>query len=389
MCCQRAVAAAVERLQSVKSHYDTFVDAADFAAPDQYVMKATMMAGRRSVARSRSRLPYAIILYFYLLTTVQGFYIGLNHEHFFLSSTRLKVSARPASDFTYDASLSLGKQVPSNANILSQDPLVYVIPNFLSENECNDYIDKVEYLESTNERCMTRSNPPEVSISLSKLWPLPFLSLGAGIPPLLKLGETPSVDQIVQSVVPAIALALLGSSLLAMLTPTLIRLVSDSSSRTSDAMALNMDKDVEFIRPLVELVHDATQHPWFAWEAPVATRYAPGAIFAQHGDASPTRGSEWSDLGGQRVVTCIVYLNTVKQGGETSFSKIGVNVKPTRGSALFFFPANANTLDADDRTIHESLPPGEEKWIVQMFGRVGRVPPPLGIPDCYESCYSS
>ena len=285
----------------------------------------------------------------------------------------------------YDASLSLGKQVPSNANILSQDPLVYVIPNFLSEKECNDYIDTVKHLESTNKRRMTRSNPPEVSISLSKLWPLPFLSLGAGIPSLLNLGETPSVDEIIQSVVPVITVALLGSSLLALLTPMLIRLVSDSSSRTSDAMALNMENDVDFIRPLVDRVCDATQHPWFAWEAPVTTRYAPGAIFALHGDASPTKGSEWSDLGGQRVVTCIVYLNTVNQGGETSFSKIGVHVKPTKGLALLFFPANAKTLNADDRTIHESLAPFEEKWIVQMFGRVGRVPPPLGIPDCYES----
>jgi prolyl 4-hydroxylase len=280
----------------------------------------------------------------------------------------------------------LGKQVPSAATILSPDPQIYMISDFLSEKECKEYIDRVENLESTKERDMTRSNPPEVSITVSKLWPLPFLSLAAGIPPLLKLGESPSMEQISLSVVPAVAVALTGSVLLALLTPTLIKLMSDSSSRTSDAMALNLKEDVDFIRPLVDRVCEATQHPWFAWESPVVTRYEPGAIFAQHGDASPIKGSEWSKLGGQRVVTCIVYLNTVMEGGETSFPKIGVAVRPKKGSALFFYPANVDTLDADDRTIHESLPPAEIKWIVQMFGRVGpRVPPPLGIPDSYDS----
>ena len=33
---------------------------------------------------------------------------------------------------------------------------------------------------------------------------------------------------------------------------------------------------------------------------------------------------------------------------------------------------------------HESLPAIEEKYIVQMFGRVDRVPPPLGILDSFD-----
>jgi len=300
--------------------------------------------------------------------------------------TRLLVTSRDAQEqYTYDPRLLLGKQVPTGAEILSQDPLVYVFPNLLSDEECNDYIERVERLSRGENRAMTRSNPPEVSINVFKLWPLPFLSLGAGIPPLLKLGDSPSMDQLMESVFPVIVVALLGSSLLALLTVPLIRLVSDSSSRTSDAMALNMEQDINFIRQLVDRVCDITKHPWHAWESPVVTRYAPGAIFAKHGDASPTKGSEWFDLGGQRVVTCICYLNTVEDGGETSFDRLGIAVKPTKGSAVVFFPAHAESLEADDRTMHESLPPMEEKWIVQMFGRVGpRVPSPLGLPDSYE-----
>jgi len=91
-------------------------------------------------------------------------------------------------------------------------------------------------------------------------------------------------------------------------------------------------------------------------------------------------------MGGQRVVTCICYLNAVTAGGgETYFDKLGLTVTPETGKALIFFPADSKTWKADDRTTHESLPPASEKWIVQMFGRAERVPPPLGLPDSFAA----
>lgn len=68
----------------------------------------------------------------------------------------------------------------------------------------------------------------------------------------------------------------------------------------------------------------------------------------------------------------------------TKFDKLGFQVQPRSGSALIFFPAIADTMEADGRTVHQSLPAVEEKYIVQLFGRVGRVPPPLGIPESYD-----
>ena len=264
---------------------------------------------------------------------------------------------------------------PPSAQVLSEEPLVFVVPDLLTQDECNLYMRKVEELEAEN-RTMTRSNPPDVSIDASKLWPLPIMSLLAGVPPLIE-GKSS-----LEMVLLPIGIALLVMSGLAVAAVPLVRLLSDSSSRTSDAMALNQDEDVPFIKDFVDRVSDVTGHSWEKWEAPVVTRYAPGAIFAKHGDASPTRGSEWADSGGQRVATCICYLNTVQEGGETAFDKLNIQVKPRKGSALVFFPADSATLEADGMTTHESLPPMEEKWIVQMFGRVGpRVPPPLGIPN--------
>ena len=161
---------------------------------------------------------------------------------------------------------------------------------------------------------MKLSNPPEVSLNIQKLWPLPFLSLGASIPPLIRYYEQsgnllPSnMNEFGSIVLPSIGIAFIGSILLAygIILPV-IKQISSTSSRTSYAMALNEMDDIPYVTDLVDRISNITNHPWCAWEAPVMTRYNPGAIFAKHSDASPTRGSEWKDDGGQRVVTCICY----------------------------------------------------------------------------------
>ena len=303
-------------------------------------------------------------------------------------------------------STDVSSRPPPQVHILSRDPLVYEIPNLLSKAECEAYQRYVISQEHT--RPMTRSNPPDVSLDVSKLWPLPFLSLLAGVPPYIRLLQQQqqqgghdnmaaalhhlplSLSSIAQAVVPNILLALSAMAALAWgVVVPLLRQQSNQSARTSVAVALNQEKDTDLVRPLVERVVAATpnNHPWWCWEAPVVTRYDPGAVFARHGDASPTRGSEWKDAGGQRVVTCICYLNDVTAGGgETYFDQLDLAVQPAAGKALFFFPADRETWKADDRTTHESIAPvATDKWIVQMFGRAERVPPPLGLPDSFAN----
>lgn len=292
---------------------------------------------------------------------------------------------------------------------LSDDPKVYLVRDLLSPEECRAYIRFARDISNesdsaaahpedepegtTQRRAMTKSNPPDVSLDVRKLWPLPFLVLGAAIPPLVRLfessqsegGSAVTVEAMIGAALPPVIAASVAAALLSWIVTRAVRTVSDASSRTSEAVALNDEEDVEFVRPLVTKAGLAAGgHEWTKFEAPVVTRYSPGAVFANHNDASPTRGSEWKDLGGQRVVTVIVYLNTCEKGGGTKFDKLGFTVQPREGSALVFYPADAGTLEADGRTMHESLEAAEEKWIVQLFGRVGpRVPPPLGLPDSF------
>jgi hypothetical protein len=277
--------------------------------------------------------------------------------------------------------------------VLSYDPLVYLVHNVLSPDECQFYIHHVKSLtEESGARRLTTSNPPKVSLVITKLWPLPFLSMLAGIPTLLRQLNDSGVsnridwsDTIAKVAPPVVAAFLLSCTMAALAIPLLQGIVAPAS-RTSEVVALNQEADLPFIRPLVERACRITNgHPWTCFEAPVVTRYRTGAVFTMHNDASPTLGSEWAELGGQRVVTSIFYLNSCSVGGATSFDRLGIAVQPRQGSALVFFPADKSTLEADERTRHESTPAVEEKWIIQMFGRVGpRVPPPLGIPDAFE-----
>lgn len=291
---------------------------------------------------------------------------------------------------TIEASL-LCFGVDTTVQVLSLDPLIYTIPNLLTKLECEQYQRYVQEQECLG-RKMTRSNPPGVSINIKKLWPLPLLSMFAGIPSYFRLvesrdGSTLDLQDVFLAVAPSILLTALTMGLLAFLAVPLTRMISDGSARTSVAMALNFEQDMPVIRSFVDRATACVQLPgfsWQQWEAPVVTRYDVGAVFARHGDASPSRGSEWKELGGQRLVTCICYLNTLDEaGGETYFDRLGIAVSPAAGTALFFYPADAKGLLADERTTHESLPPAAEKWIVQMFGRAERVPPPLGIPDAF------
>jgi hypothetical protein len=296
-----------------------------------------------------------------------------------------------------DSLLSLG--IKTSIKILSTDPLVYIIPNFLSIDECESFVQYVQEEHDNNGRIMMRSNPPKVSLDVRKLSPLLLLSLLSGIPPYLREIESTNGNVDVSTVLSPIALnvitclALMALLAYGIILPLLTR-IANKTSRTSDAIALNMDRDVKLIYSFVERATLSVsakwlrhQYSWQNWEAPVVTKYNIGAVFARHGDASPTRGSEWNENGGQRLVTCICYLNTLNEGmgGETYFDKLKLRIRPQLGTALFFYPADPVSKEADDRTTHESCPPANEKWIVQLFGRSENVPPPLGLPNTIES----
>lgn len=309
------------------------------------------------------------------------------------SSASSNINGKSSSSKSLQNTLLQSSNHSHDIEILSEDPKIFLVHNFLSCEECQAYISKLSQVSPDR---VKQSNAPQVSLQTEKLWPLPFLSLGAGVPSLLRLYEqvasdpnenirTIQLDRILSVTMPPILIALSIVVVLMVTLTTILQRIANQSARTSESVALNTPQDCEFIQPLVEKASNVTNHPWTHWEAPVLTKYSQGALFSSHNDASATRGSEWADLGGQRVVTVITYLNTCERGGATKFDVLGFQVQPRQGSALVFFPADAQSLKADGRTVHQSLPAVDEKFIVQLFGRHQRVPPPLGIPDTFAN----
>lgn len=141
---------------------------------------------------------------------------------------------------------------------------------------------------------------------------------------------------------------------------------------------------------LVAKAHCRLGIPVPQMEEPQIVRYRTGEEFTWHYDEVPPTQL---DNGGQRLVTLLVYLNTVKQGGGTIFRDLcnangqPLTVKPVQGSALLFFPAFADGRP-DDRTLHKGEVAHDEKWITQMWiheRAYGPVIPPNNTHEAAQS----
>jgi hypothetical protein len=113
--------------------------------------------------------------------------------------------------------------------------------------------------------------------------------------------------------------------------------------------------------------------PFQMMEAFAVLHYAPGEEYGEHHDyldpAIPAYAQELA-RGGQRVATCLIYLNDGYQGGETEFPQLNVSFKGGQGDALIFFSADPSTGQPDPRSVHAGrTPTSGEKWLLSQFFR--------------------
>lgn len=74
-------------------------------------------------------------------------------------------------------------------------------------------------------------------------------------------------------------------------------------------------------------------------------------------------------LRGQRIRTCLVYLNAGYEGGETEFPKLGIKFRGEVGEALVFDNVGADGAGLME-TVHAGLPPASgEKWLLSQWIR--------------------
>lgn len=75
--------------------------------------------------------------------------------------------------------------------------------------------------------------------------------------------------------------------------------------------------------------------------------------------------------GGQRIATLIMYLHTTEQGGETIFPRVNVKVKPVKCNAVLFYNCLPGGQE-DPLSLHGGAPVIKgEKWIATKWLRSG------------------
>jgi prolyl 4-hydroxylase len=91
-------------------------------------------------------------------------------------------------------------------------------------------------------------------------------------------------------------------------------------------------------------------------------RYEQGQYFTPHTDGFQGPATANGFENSARLVTVFCYLNHVKQGGETRFTEIDIDIRPKKGMLVLHFPT---TLDyqEDARTEHEGVTAVDEKWL--------------------------
>lgn len=87
-------------------------------------------------------------------------------------------------------------------------------------------------------------------------------------------------------------------------------------------------------------------------------------------DANTERGQRCMKRGGQRLVTCLIYLNDVTEGGGTGFPKLDVEVRAVAGRMVVFHNCYEGTNERHPASLHGGLPVEQgEKWAVNLWFR--------------------
>ena len=100
--------------------------------------------------------------------------------------------------------------------------------------------------------------------------------------------------------------------------------------------------------------------------------YTGGEMYKPHIDFFHPSRPNYADemrVRGQRVKTCLVYLNADYEGGETEFPKLGIKFRGDAGEALVFDNVDPDGA-GDMNTLHTGLPATSgKKWLLSQWIR--------------------
>ena len=102
--------------------------------------------------------------------------------------------------------------------------------------------------------------------------------------------------------------------------------------------------------------------------------YPEGGKYNPHYDAWSHDNSEKQKrnmkFGGQRLITALVYLNDVEEGGETHFPNKNIKIKAQQGCMVVFKSCIGNSHIRDNNSLHAGMPVLKgEKWAFNLWFR--------------------
>ena len=197
------------------------------------------------------------------------------------------------------------KKIADNVTLFSSDPIIYVVDDFISEDECQEFI----------------------NCSKDKLQPATVVGL--------------KEEQKLQD-------------------------------RTNEFAWLEHHAN-ESIHEVSKRLSILVQMPIRNAEMFQVVYYESGTEYKPHFDSfdqSTELGKKYWEPGGQRMITALIYLNDVEDGGATYFPELNISINPKKGNVLVFHNTISETTNINPRSLHAGMPvTSGEKWAANLWFR--------------------
>ena len=70
------------------------------------------------------------------------------------------------------------------------------------------------------------------------------------------------------------------------------------------------------------------------------------------------------------MITALIYLNDVEDGGATYFPELNISINPKKGNVLVFHNTISETTNINPRSLHAGMPVSSgEKWAANLWFR--------------------
>lgn len=144
--------------------------------------------------------------------------------------------------------------------------------------------------------------------------------------------------------------------------------IVNNDTRNNSNCWINFDKDKR-LHQICQKISELVDIPLSNSESLQIINYQVNERYRPHYDAWEDN-EEFNISKGQRLFTCIIYLNDVEEGGETEFPKLNLKIFPKKGRITIFSNTYKNTQRLHDLTLHggNDVIKGE-KWACNLWFR--------------------